>query len=996
MNATRCLMWKEYRVLRGFWISLALFGLVCDGLIFTFVADPRDRLPALFGLVGVMPVLFALGAGATLFALEREEATRDWLRSLPLSSLRVFFGKVLVALGGTLLMSVVMLAVSLAGLWRAFGDTAMARLDEVGGVNGAMLTAAIDAVLVLQALGWAVFFSLRSARPLLAAILGTIGAFAATVAAFFLAAIVRDAALFWGFDRWRMTPPTEAFVVVVPLVIAAIWLVDVRIASKWLLGHRAVVREARTVSRRSPLWRLLWQEWRRSYRLLALLLVIGILFPALSWLSGDPRSVVGTTAIVLALFGACTFLSDQERWQYRFFAEHGVSARTVWLSRETFWGGSALLVAVGWLLLHQLSAPAIGSQVVSRAFPSSWSVVRFLLPWFALDVEHGGRTGFLLAGQMAGFFVWTSLAFGAGQLCSMWFRSGLLAAVSGVMLAGVLILWAALMQILAIGWWWSVAPLAIAMFAATWLRSRGWVLDRGGLRAWLLPALVAIIPVLSLVAIVPVYRVFAIPDAKVKSHTLPPVTVSSEATEAVDRVVKECERLSLTSAISLNEINDEMAGDHGELPEDRNYLVDVVVNALSRLPASANLDSTASRRGATDWQSIAAFVIRHGQVAESHGELRAAWRRYHAALNLARLLRLRSAQSGEIVGDRIERAVVLQLPRWGAQSGQTAEQLTAAIDDLRQLDKQDERLADVIWREYDARMEALDTSLEHPERSDPLSGLIARWAPWEVTRAKRLLGYSAALSLLDAEDADAVFAGRATPSYDVARQAGLRRADMLAQTTLSEQYIRANAEIDERRLTLCFRRATEALLAFELWRIEHGETVPTWSEVESSYLHCALLDPYSGQTLLYFPWGLKVAISTGKHRLVPAGTPLIYSQGPRANLNEYYRIRTLERRSADEPIAQHQEPMVGQGGMGGMASGGMPAGDLSPPAAGGAPAPAQAGATAAVGGAFSGAGAMPGLMPDSPAVQEPQDQYLEGFVFPIPNWHIEDDRASKQ
>ncbi len=47
-------------------------------------------------------------------------------------------------------------------------------------------------------------------------------------------------------------------------------------------------------------------------------------------------------AAFAALMGACVFLSDQERRHFRFFVEHNVPPRYVWLTRQTAWLGTLL------------------------------------------------------------------------------------------------------------------------------------------------------------------------------------------------------------------------------------------------------------------------------------------------------------------------------------------------------------------------------------------------------------------------------------------------------------------------------------------------------------------------------------------------------------------------------------------------------------------------------------------------------------------------------
>ncbi len=321
MTAFVRMMWKEYRVLRSFWLTLAVFGLACDGLVFVFVAQPQERLAGLFSFAGALPICFALGAGAMLFALEREESTRELLQYLPARSSRIFASKVLTAIVGMLLLALLLLAVTIGDVREV-----TAGREAAGEFSGAVYLTLVYSAIALQVLGWSVFFSLRSARPLLAAFLGALGA------ASYLA-IIRAAAAYSSVPRLAFNPLTYL------AAAAAIWAIDLRLGLCWLHGPRVVRFTSQDASASSPFRRLWWQQWRHSRRLAAVLLALGVLLPCLMWSdpSGGATGVIPAVGLALALFGACTFHGDQEQSRFRFFAERGVSPHVVWQSRQAFW-----------------------------------------------------------------------------------------------------------------------------------------------------------------------------------------------------------------------------------------------------------------------------------------------------------------------------------------------------------------------------------------------------------------------------------------------------------------------------------------------------------------------------------------------------------------------------------------------------------------------------------------------------------------------------------
>lgn len=958
MTAFVRMMWKEYRVLRSFWLTLAVFGLACDGLLFVFIAKPQERLPGLFGFAGVLPICFALGAGAMLFALEREEATRELLQYLPTRSSRIFTSKVLTAIAGVLLLALLLLTVTI-------GDVLEVRAgrEAAGEFSGAVYLTLVYTAIGLQVLGWSVLFSLRSARPLLAAFLGALGA------ASYLA-VIRAAAAYSGVPRLASHPLTYLIAAV------AVWAIDLRLGVRWLHGPRVARLMSRGGSESSPFRRLWWQQWRRSRHLAAVLLALGVILPCLMWSdpSGGATAVIPVTGLVLALFGACTFLGDQERLQFRFFAERGVSAHAVWRGRQAFWGVAAALLA-GVMLAAHLSMVLTGvPHLVDSANASPWVRPQFVLSWFAVDIGPAGThpSGWKIhwLTGIGGYLVWVSLAFASGQFCSMFLRSGLLAAVCSVALAGVLLGWAALMQVLAIGWWWSVAPLALALFAATWLRSTGWMLERKQWRAWLPPVLTIVLPAVSLLAIVPAYRVWEIPEAKIDLAGRAASPPGEESKQAARRL------LALFATLPLRQIEIEPSLQHRSYEarlssEERRWLkeneaaLSETIDALLQLPAGATIEA-AKPRAPVEWNPLTVMMLRSGQMAADQGRLDDAWRRYRAVLKLARFVRRDNGAIGEILGGQMEQQAAMQLIRWGAKPGQTVEPLQAASETLRQLEQQDPPLAEIARRDYQECLELINRMQASPDEWGAENVLAARWAPWEFTRARRLLKYEASIRVLQAQAADAALSGRASPATSSELVADLANARLLGRTTL---YLDTMDLTRNRQDALCYRRAAQLALAAEAWRLEHDKMPEKLSDLEGVYFDKLPVDPFDNQPYEWLPWGLRAPVRSQNAGKIPAGTPLVYSAGPEAGFARDRALNTLKdlrRRSANDPIVR-QETLPAQGETVGL-PGGEP-GDGTQ----------QTAADVSAGG---DAASMPA---QSESFAAESVQVLEGFAFPIPS-----------
>ncbi len=612
-------------------------------------------------------------------------------------------------------------------------------------------------------------------------------------------------------------------------------------------------------------------------------------------------------------------------------------------------------------------------HLVDSSNASPWVRPQFVLSWFAVDIgparTHPSAWTIQWLTGIAGYLVWTSLAFASGQVCSMFLRSGLLAAVCSVMLAGVLLGWAALMQILAIGWWWSVAPLAIALFAATWLRSTGWMLERKQWRAWLPPVLTVILPAASVLAMVPVYRVWEIPEAK---RGLPGYSPSPP--RGVDTgLFRICEMLPLRQveiepALQPRAYDARLTTDEQRWLTENEAAMSEAVERLLQLRPDATIKA-AMPRAPVEWQLLAAMMLRYGQMAAEQDRLDDAWRRYHAVLKLARFIRRDNGAVGEVLGGQMEQQTAAQLIVWGAKQGQTVERLRMANETLGQLEQQDPPLAEVAGQDYYEYLAMLNRMQTKPFEWGQLAALAARWAPWEFTRARRLLRYEASIRMLQAQAADAALSGRASPVGSSALEADLAKARLLGRTTMYWEMpdLRRN-----RQEALCYRRAAQFAMAAEAWRLEHDELPEKLADLEGIYfdkLDKLPVDPFGNQPYEWLPWGLRVPVQSRNAGKIAAGTPLVYSAGLETGAARDRVLNTLNdlrRRSANDPIIR-PKTLPAQGETARL-PGAMPA-----------DAPQQAGAD------VSAEGDAASTPTRSESFAAESADVLEGLAFPIPS-----------
>jgi hypothetical protein len=206
---------------------------------------------------------------------------------------------------------------------------------------------------------------------------------------------------------------------------------------------------------------LLWQHWRQSWRLM---LTMGILCPPLSLLGismtdSNHHRAVWPIAVFATLMGAMVFLPDQEQRRYRFFAEHNVPPRLVWLARQVPWLVT-LLISISVLCLVWLFVLGDGSELL-RVIETVTNRQR---------LENYGYYGGDLPPEGLAIAV-AIVAYAAGQWVSTLVRSGIMAGFLALLFSGVLCGWITLMHAMQVSFLWSVWPIPLVLLWGTWLRA---------------------------------------------------------------------------------------------------------------------------------------------------------------------------------------------------------------------------------------------------------------------------------------------------------------------------------------------------------------------------------------------------------------------------------------------------------------------------------------------------------------------------------------------
>jgi hypothetical protein len=564
--------------------------------------------------------------------------------------------------------------------------------------------------------------------------------------------------------------------------------------------------------------------------------------------SNQPLPVFALLLLVLvSLIGSSVFLADQRMFRFRFLAERGVSPRAVWWSRQLVWMAVAALPAI----------------VISlAALP--------MLPWLFRDKPPLYA---LLVGPNC-----VAVAYAAGQFCSMAFRSGILAAVFGAVLAGLVSIWAGLMLAGGVPWLWSVAPIPLVLLVATRVRTPNWRRERGGLRGRMPMTFAPALPAAAILTAVPFYRAYEIPVVSLGlSHQEYFRTPTAEE-KATLEMYREAARLA----------------EQGE----RTEAFELAIEASKR-SACDSFDPFGERRAVTDMIQVGHMLLFSGSELDEAGKLDEAFSRYRAVLRISAQLRQRASRLDE--ADFLETTALRRLVDWSAAPGQTAERVGEAAGAVaRNSESLPSRTAPVKSRYFVLRQviagdaEAM-SQMGMSEGEIIRTSLWMKWMPWEQTRAHRLLNFLTVREIEQMRDVESAMAN----GVQVSPQFYTLGYDFFNPADTRDYWLRQHFLWSAKRGTLEAlkmerqRRASRLVLAIEAWKLEHGRLPETLDALVGTYLDRVPLDPYSAELFRWFPEGVAAAIVPPDQRswlepegVVPPNVPIVWIAGSLVDLRE--------------------------------------------------------------------------------------------------------------
>lgn len=907
------LSWKEYRLQRMLWISVAMLTTLLLAMEFV-ILDPPDKIPWMFWLALAFPALYPLGCGAMLFAGEHEAGTYDFQRSLPVEARHVFLVKMPFTFVNTAILF------GLMWLLAAFLSDWKVPVDAQGKLPAMMGAFALLAFL------WAVFFSLLLKHVLAAAVLGGIATY------FSLLVVV---GLIFRLGEQDATILSASIRIVAVAAIVA--LLDLRLGARWfrergrdrshsllptassdtpthltVCDDRGCQPKARTI-----IQRLIWPHWRQAVGILVcffaaefflfytIMITRRISGLPLGWdgnVYAFSHTVVLSLSLVASVLGVCTFHADQNGSGFRFLTHRGVPPKHIWLSRQL----RVLLPVV--LVSSMLGLSFDLLQFIQMAFNATQPIALHIWPFVASLCLKALR---FLAHPVI-------LAICVGQLFSMFFRSAILAVLFSVLLTLVLAAWCGLMQAWQVNWWWSELPIPIALLLASRLRTRYWLLERNDWRAWLPTGLTLTVPAVVIFTCVAFQRAYEIP-------LVDPGFSPEEFGRSITAEERETRDLYQQLLISPTAETDQAY--EGKI-------------ALATKASQGKLCPTEGTPFEKNGLSLLSRgVVGHAVKLEGQGKLDAAFDCYQTAIRISFHLRdLNFADDAS----RVEMSVYAHLSAWATHPGQTPERIVDAVRKLEQLTSNVSVIngIKVAYLRMQRAIEGDPNAMNAEKFPKPEFTTFWLRLPWERERALRLLNEQTRAELTAASDMEqAVRKGewsfwstsRADPSNRKWRGFIAYPSHSWLGIVIYGVPNPYDFELRDDNMKLDYaiqetsRRAIQLVLALEAWKLQHGSLPKTFSELVGPCLDRLPVDPFSGDPFCYFREGIRghlppvkfewpyETVRTASRDIAP-NTPFIWSTGFEARriahtgdiLDQYQVCQGLARMDAGRPEDWHK------------------------------------------------------------------------------------------
>ena len=838
------LVWKEYRQQQALWIAIAVAGLIFQlaTLIYCALNGVAEVPNKVFTVALSVPILYALGCGATLFAGEHELDTFAFQRSLPVAATQVFYAKLCFAVVSALILFPLLWLVAYAMTSWTLPEANWHLQLWGGGI-----------VATIELLIWAVLGSLILRRVLPAAIASGVAAVVLSFGSLAAINLLGDPAHRYANEYFSSLP------IQLCLTLVAFWAA-VKLGTHWFdesLLRGSIGRPLRRLSDPAKsticvtsamiLTRLVLHGFRQSRATMLWIAGGYFIIGGWMWLAGLNNELLVVGLILVASFiGGTTFAADQRQANFLFFTEHGVPPRLVWLSR--------LIVSLSWLVA--LSTLPITIYLVN----SSW-----------LAHEISGLCTFVCIGLTA---------FACGQLCSILINSNVVAAFTSLICTVVLTIWGALMVRFSVPLSSALAPLPIVFLAASWLYAPKWLQQRSSWRAWITTTASILIPLLGVVAATATYRVVEIPAIKPSFDPSGAVQKDTPNARRTAELYRQAEALLGPGLKARVE-------PQGVVNRDEKWQQGIALFLeASRRPDCRFRqwsDDEKYERDKIDAILTAVLAEAKARVAESN--LDGAQELYHALLRYAAHFYQQHREAMYLEwGASVERQMSPQLVDWAADKQQTPANILQLVAELQKsFDKNRpdwekciaaDHLDNELFSTFDRRFLQQQFDIDGP--SVTAMQVVSMLLPWEKYRMARLLNVHTE-SELQGLRAMRERASRIAPTkqhslpWDVrltllnGDERLIRSTDIEGWTYSTPTLLHVTASLVHQYATwerqyLSSRNAVLVQLALIAWQKQHGSYPATLNELEGYAFAELLLDPYTQQPFVYFPQGAEFEV----------------------------------------------------------------------------------------------------------------------------------------
>jgi hypothetical protein len=874
------LIWKEYRVQRSVWLSLLAGTSLLQGVV-AFSVGPDSLGQAVFALAFVLSACYAAACAGILFAGEREEETDLCLRQLPLPPGRLVTAKLLFAV-------VTVAAFVAASLLSGRGSLLLANipLQEALKQDLSLLARAVVGIFV-----WGLLFSLLVRRVLVVV----------------LCAAVMELVVTGVVGNFTETHEHRAYFAVV----AAVALIDLCLGLRWAAGEGVLpvphfgalasrahlgpsTRWVRwlswAVQRGSPLARtcgaLVWRELRTAAAFCLWWIPLGVLFvDLLPRFMGIPANGLFLVATPLVC-GLLVCLGDQRRQTHRFLCERGISAVTVWVSKQAVWLLLALAVAALFGTWDALTPGRFRNAAAGEPFNGVGPFVEVVrhticVPTVSPLAPFDRPEDRALQWE----FVWALVLslYVIGQLASFWIRRSVLAFGAALVGATVVGVWLGILieadVPLAYGAW----PAVVAWSAASLFLAGRWLHSDTRWRTRLLQCAWVIVPAVGVAAASVSYRAHQVPlvDSRIQWPSLEyrfdqfDPAWSQEWREMLGELDRHAARLPTSDS-------DDLAGSH-RLETRLVELGDALAKPHGGIDPLA-MPPGENTRLASIGTTLSVAARRH----EAAGELPSAWRDYVGGLRITRYLARQCSDWNNWTACQTARGVLLEgVRRWAAHPEQTPESLRDAFDVLSGETSEPVFARDMLmnrcqfygqlvqrrgrlWEQIAAEVSLAGSTQDEDEFA------CAAAPAFERQRIHRLVALATVRTLSPAS-------GGADTSFSAVDLARWRASTLLLPPDFSGDLTGAvtwdGSANREFRQTFAAEQATRLVLALQHYRRQHGEFPERLEALLGAYFNELPRDPYTNGWFGYEPEGFPTPLHVVLTDTVAARQPMLWSAG---------------------------------------------------------------------------------------------------------------------